>query len=67
VLEPAAAGAGHLVRELRRGCGLEVVGSDLYSYEGSLVPDIGVRGHSDDRVLAGVQIRHHEFTLPESG
>jgi hypothetical protein len=42
VLEPAA-GAGHLVRELRRGYGLEAIASDLYAYEGSLVPDIGVR------------------------
>jgi hypothetical protein len=31
VLEPAA-GTGHLVRELRRGHGLEVVASDLHAY-----------------------------------
>ena len=42
VLEPAA-GVGHLVRELRRGHGLEVIASDLHAYEGALVPDIGVR------------------------
>jgi hypothetical protein len=42
VLEPAA-GAGHLVRELRRGFGLEVIASDLHAYEGALVPDIGIR------------------------
>jgi hypothetical protein len=42
VLEPAA-GIGHLVRELRRGHGLEVVASDLHAYEGSLIPDIGIR------------------------
>jgi hypothetical protein len=42
VLEPAA-GVGHLVRELRRGHGLEVIASDLHAYEWPLVPDIGVR------------------------
>jgi hypothetical protein len=42
VLEPAA-GVGHLVRELRRGHGLEVIASDLHVYERPLVPDIGVR------------------------
>ena len=42
VLEPAA-GVGHLVRELRRGYGLEVIANDLYAYEEPLVPDIGVR------------------------
>jgi hypothetical protein len=39
VLEPAA-GVGHLVRELRRGHGLEVIASDLHAYEEPLVPDI---------------------------
>ncbi len=39
VLEPAA-GVGHLVRELRRGHGLEVIASDLRAYEEPLVPDI---------------------------
>jgi hypothetical protein len=39
VLEPAAS-VGHLVRELRRGHGLEVIASDLHAYEGPLVPDI---------------------------
>jgi hypothetical protein len=39
VLEPAA-GAGHLVRELRRGYGLEVIASDLHAYEEPLIPDI---------------------------
>jgi hypothetical protein len=33
VLEPAA-GAGHLVRELRRGYGLEVIASDLHAMKG---------------------------------
>jgi hypothetical protein len=42
VLEPAA-GVGHLVRELRRGHGLEVIASDLHTYEEPLVPDIGIR------------------------
>jgi hypothetical protein len=42
VLEPAA-GVGHLVCELRRGHGLEVIASDLHAYEEPLVPDIGVR------------------------
>jgi hypothetical protein len=42
VLEPAA-GVGHLVRELRRGHGLEVIASDLRAYEEPLVPDIEVR------------------------
>ncbi len=42
VLEPAA-GVGHLVRELRRGHGLEVIASDLHAYEAPLAPDIGVR------------------------
>jgi hypothetical protein len=42
VLEPAA-GVGHLVRELRRGRGLEVIASDLRAYEEPLVPDIKVR------------------------
>lgn len=41
VLEPAA-GVGHMVRELRRGHGLEVIASDLHAYEDPLVPDIGV-------------------------
>jgi hypothetical protein len=39
VLEPAA-GAGHLVRKLRRGYGLEVIASDLHAYEEPLIPDI---------------------------
>ena len=39
VLEPAA-GVGHMVRELRRGHGLEVIASDLHAYEDPLVPDI---------------------------
>ena len=39
VLEPAA-GVGHMVRELRRGHGLEVIASDLYAYEDPLIPDI---------------------------
>jgi hypothetical protein len=42
VLEPAA-GVGHLVRELRRGHGLEVIASDLHAYEEPLIPDIGIR------------------------
>ena len=42
VLEPAA-GVGHLVRELRRGHGLEVIASDLHAYEEPLIPDIGTR------------------------
>jgi hypothetical protein len=42
VLEPAA-GVGHLVRELRRGHGLEVVATDLTAYDKPLVPDIEVR------------------------
>ena len=42
VLEPAA-GIGHLVRELRRGHGLEVIASDLHVYPDSLIPDIGIR------------------------
>jgi hypothetical protein len=39
VLEPAA-GVGHMVRELRRGHGLEVIASDLYAYEEPLIPGI---------------------------
>ena len=42
ILEPAA-GVGHMVRELRRGHGLEVVASDLHAYEEPLVPDIELR------------------------
>jgi hypothetical protein len=42
VLEPAA-GVGHLVRELRRGHGLEVIASDLHAYEGALIPDIEIQ------------------------
>jgi hypothetical protein len=42
VLEPAA-GVGHMVRELRRGHGLEVIASDLHAYEEPLVPDIEIR------------------------
>ena len=42
VLEPAA-GVGHLVRELRRGYGFEVIASDLRAYASPLVPDIEVR------------------------
>lgn len=42
VLEPAA-GVGHMVRELRRGRGLEVIASDLHAYEEPLVPDIEVQ------------------------
>jgi hypothetical protein len=42
VLEPAA-GVGHMVRELRRGHGLEVIASDLHVYEEPLVPDIEVQ------------------------
>ena len=41
VLEPAA-GVGHLVRELRRGYGLEVIASDLHAYDEPLIPDIVV-------------------------
>jgi hypothetical protein len=51
VLEPAA-GVGHLVRELRRGHGLEVIASDLHAYERPLVPDIGVR---DIRTIDSLQ------------
>ena len=42
VLEPAA-GVGHLVPELRRGYGFEVIASDLHAYASPLVPDIEVR------------------------
>ena len=42
VLEPAA-GVGHMVRELRRGYGFEVVASDLIAYPEPLIPDIEVR------------------------
>ena len=42
VLEPAA-GVGHLVRELRRGRGLEVIASDVHAYAEPLVPDIGIQ------------------------
>ena len=41
MLEPAA-GVGHMVRELRRGHGLEVIANDLHAYEDPLVPDIGI-------------------------
>ena len=42
VLEPAA-GVGHMVRELRKGHGLEVIANDLHAYEDPLVPDIGIQ------------------------
>jgi hypothetical protein len=42
VLEPAA-GVGHMVRELRRGHGLEVIASELHAYEEPLVPDIEIQ------------------------
>ena len=42
VLEPAA-GVGHMVRELRRGHGLEVIASDLHAYEDPLIPDIEIQ------------------------
>ena len=42
VLEPAA-GVGHMVRELRRGHGLEVIAGDLYAYESPLAPDIEIQ------------------------
>ena len=51
VLEPAA-GVGHMVRELRRGHGLEVIGNDLHVYEDPLVPDIGVQ---DIRAINSLQ------------
>jgi hypothetical protein len=41
ILEPAA-GAGHMVVELRRH-GLEVVASDLHAYQDPLVSDIAIR------------------------
>ena len=41
ILEPAA-GVGHMVRELRRGHGLEVIANDLHAYEDPLLPDIGI-------------------------
>jgi hypothetical protein len=51
VLEPAA-GVGHMVRELRRGHGLEVIASDLYAYEEPLIPDIGLQ---DIRAIDSLQ------------
>ena len=51
VLEPAA-GVGHMVRELRRGHGLEVIASDLCAYEGPLVPDIEIQ---DIRAIDSLQ------------
>ena len=42
VLEPAA-GVGHMVRELRRGHGLEVTASDLHAYQAPWVPDIEIQ------------------------
>jgi hypothetical protein len=52
VLEPAA-GRGHLVRELRRGRGLEVIASDLYAYPEPLIPDILVQDIWRIRSLLG--------------
>lgn len=54
VLEPAA-GVGHLVRELRRGHGLEVIASDLHAYEGALIPDIEIQDIRAINSLRGFQ------------
>ena len=58
VLEPAA-GVGHMVRELRRGHGLEVIASDLCAYEGPLVPDIEIQDIRAIELAAGFRLGHH--------
>ena len=62
VLEPAA-GVGHMVRELRRGHGLEVIASDLHAYEDPLVPDIGVADIRAIELVARVQVGRYESSL----